>query len=198
VSRGPFGRPVVLETLDLDPARVSIRYESIDQDVFISYVAEQILNEFGRETSTGRLLIESLGHSLSAHLVHRYSATSLRLRTAPDGAPKPLDNKRLSRVAEFIRTHIEEEFTVADLSQIACMSVAHFSRSFKAATGRAPHEYVSGERLELAKRLLLASDRSLLDIAFSTGFSSQANFNRAFRRSVGTTPGAYRIRPPKA
>ena len=116
--------------------------------------------------------------------------------TSPEAAPKPLDGKRLSRVSEFIRANIEQEFTVAELSRIACMSVAHFSRSFKAATGRAPHEYVSRERLELAKRLLLTSDRSLTDIAFSTGFSSQANFNRAFRRTIGTTPGAYRVSPP--
>jgi AraC-like DNA-binding protein len=32
----------------------------------------------------------------------------------------------------------------------------------------------------------------LVDIAYATGFSSQANFNRAFRRAVGTTPSAYR------
>ena len=74
------------------------------------------------------------------------------------------------------------------------MSPAHFSRSFKAATGSAPHEYVSLQRLDLAKRLLLTSDRLLIDIAYATGFSSQANFNRAFRRAVGTTPGAYRMR----
>jgi AraC family transcriptional regulator len=42
--------------------------------------------------------------------------------------------------------------------------------------------------------LLLKSDRLLVDIAYTTGFSSQANFNRAFRKTVGTTPGAYRAR----
>jgi AraC family transcriptional regulator len=74
------------------------------------------------------------------------------------------------------------------------MSPAHFSRSFKAATGTAPHEYVSRQRLDLAKRLLSASDRLLVDIAYATGFSSQPNFNRAFRKAVGTTPSAYRAR----
>ena len=38
----------------------------------------------------------------------------------------------------------------------------------------------------------VTSDRLLVDIAYATGFSSQANFNRAFRKAVGTTPSAYR------
>src|SRR5512142_2960454 len=107
-------------------------------------------------------------------------------------AVKALDPKRLSRVTEFINASVERDFTVKDLASVACMSPAHFSRSVKAATGKAPHEYVSRQRLDLAKRLLATSDRLLVDIAYATGFSSQANFNRAFRKAVGTTPGLYR------
>jgi AraC family transcriptional regulator len=184
----PFNE-TMLKDLDIDPSGISIRYEAIDRDVFIEHVADQILREMQTETSTGRLLIESLGNALSAHLVHTYSATSVRLKHL---AQKPLDPKRLSRVTEFISASVERDFTVNDLASVACMSPAHFSRSFKAATGTAPHEYVSRQRLDLAKRLLLTSDRLLVDIAYATGFSSQANFNRAFRKAVGTTPSAYR------
>jgi AraC family transcriptional regulator len=95
-------------------------------------------------------------------------------------------------VTDFIEASVSGEFTVEDLASVACMSQAHFSRSFKAATGAAPHEYVSRRRLDLAKQLLASTDRLLIDIAYATGFSSQANFNRAFRRVVGTTPSQYR------
>jgi len=170
---------------------MSIRYESIDQDIFIEHVADRILGELEHETSTGRLLIESLGRALSAHLVHSYSATSVRLKQS-HAVQKPLDARRLSRVTEFIAASVDREFTVKDLASVACMSPAHFSRSFKAATGAAPHEYVSRQRLDLARHLLSTSDRPLVDIAYATGFSSQANFNRAFRKAVGTTPSLYR------
>ena len=186
----PFDE-TMLKDLDIDPSGISIRYEAIDRDPFIEYVADQILREMEAETSTGRLLIESLGNALSAHLVHTYSATAVRLKQF-SGADKPLDLKRLTRVTEFISASVEQAFTVNELASVACMSPAHFSRSFKAATGTAPHEYVSRQRLDLAKRLLLTSDRLLVDIAYATGFSSQANFNRAFRKAVGTTPSAYR------
>jgi AraC family transcriptional regulator len=186
----PFDE-TMLKDLDIDPSRISIQYAVIDRDPFIEYVADQILREMEAETSTGRLLIESLGNALSAHLVHTYSATAVRLKQF-SGADKPLDLKRLTRVTEFINASVERAFTVNELASVACMSPAHFSRSFKAATGTAPHEYVSRQRLDLAKRLLLTSDRLLVDIAYATGFSSQANFNRAFRKAVGTTPSAYR------
>jgi AraC family transcriptional regulator len=186
----PFDE-TMLKDLDIDPSGISIQYAAIDRDPFIEYVADQILREMEAETSTGRLLIESLGNALSAHLVHTYSATAVRLKQF-SGADKPLDLKRLTRVTEFINASVERAFTVNELASVACMSPAHFSRSFKAATGTAPHEYVSRQRLDLAKRLLLTSDRLLVDIAYATGFSSQANFNRAFRKAVGTTPSAYR------
>ena len=188
----PFDE-AMLKDLDIDPSGISIQYAAIDRDPFIEYVADQILREMETETSTGRLLIESLGNALSAHLVHTYSARAVRLKQF-SGADKPLDLKRLTRVTEFINASVERAFTVNELASVACMSPAHFSRSFKAATGTAPHEYVSRARLDLAKRLLLTSDRLLVDIAYATGFSSQANFNRAFRKAVGTTPSAYRAR----
>lgn len=181
----------MLRDLDIDPSGMSIRYESVDHDIFIEHVADRILGELEHETSTGRLLVESLGRALSAHLVHSYAATSVRLKQ-PHAVQKPLDARRLSRVTEFIAASVDRDFTVKDLASVACMSPAHFSRSFKAATGAAPHEYVSRQRLDLAKRLLSTSDRPLIDIAYAAGFSSQPNFNRAFRKAVGTTPSLYR------
>lgn len=181
----------MLRDLDIDPSGMSIRYESVDHDIFIEHVADRILGELEHETSTGRLLVESLGRALSAHLVHSYAATSVRLKQS-HAVQKPLDARRLSRVTEFIAASVDRDFTVKDLASVACMSPAHFSRSFKAATGAAPHEYVSRQRLDLAKRLLSTSDRPLIDIAYAAGFSSQPNFNRAFRKAVGTTPSLYR------
>jgi AraC family transcriptional regulator len=98
----------------------------------------------------------------------------------------------MARVMEFIDASIERNFTVADLAAVACMSPAHFARSFKATSGRSPHQFVSQMRLELAKRMLADRNRSVSDIALSTGYSSQSNFSRAFRDATGMTPSAYR------
>ena len=105
---------------------------------------------------------------------------------------KPIDSRRMSRVMAFVDQHIEQNLTVADLAEVACMSQAHFARSFKTTTGRSPHEFVSGVRLVLAKQMLADRHLPISDIALSVGFSSQSNFSRAFRDTTGMTPRAWR------
>jgi len=188
------GRPfaeTLLQDLDIDPSRMQLRYESVAHDPFIAQIAEQILSELATETSAGRLLIESLSTALSAHLVHRYAATEIRLRPLAT-SNKPLDQRRLSRVIDFVEANIARDFAVSDMARMACLSPAHFARLFKTTTGRTPHQFVSDRRLALAKTLLAKPDRPIAEIAFAAGFSSQANFARAFRLATGMSPGQFR------
>ena len=98
----------------------------------------------------------------------------------------------MARVLAFVGEHIERNFTVSDLAEVACMSPAHFARSFKVTTGWCPHEFVLQIRLAVAKRMLADQQLPIADIALSTGFSSQSNFSRAFRGATGVTPRAWR------
>ena len=83
------------------------------------------------------------------------------------------------------------DITVADLANVACLSIFHFTRTF-AAMGVPPHRYVSRRRLESAKTMIATGRASLSEIAFNCQFSSQSSFTRAFRRAVGMTPAEYR------
>jgi AraC family transcriptional regulator len=186
----------MLQDADIDPARVTLRYDTVGYDPFIEQIALAISRELDAETSAGRLLMESLGHTLSAYLVHRYSEAALSAKPLGTSV-RPVDDRRMSRVTEFIDAHIDQNFTVADIAAVACMSPAHFARSFKAATGRTPHQFVSRKRLELAERMLADPYRPMSEIALSAGFSSQSNFSRAFRNATGMTPGNYRASQTK-
>jgi len=188
----PFAHSI-LQHLDIDPSRARLRYDAVSYDPFVEQIALAINRELERESSSGRLFIESLGHTLSAYLLHRYSEGSIKIRP-PAHSVKPMDHRRLSRVIEFIEGHIDENFTVSEMAAVACMSPAHFARSFKARTGQSPHRFVSRKRLELAERLLRDPSLPMSDVALSTGFSSQSNFSRAFREVMGLTPGDYRAR----
>jgi AraC family transcriptional regulator len=72
------------------------------------------------------------------------------------------------------------------------LSVYHFARQFKAATGMPPHQYVVTRRVERAQQLLRKSDLSLVAIAASAGFSDQSTFSTHFKRVVGVTPRQFR------
>jgi AraC family transcriptional regulator len=170
---------------------VEVRYQAGFQDPLLEQIAHIVLAEMHNETSSGKLLIETLALGLAARLHHSYSTAARN----PDDLPASrhgLDRRRLGRVLEYIEVHLEQDLSVGRLAAIASLSHFHFARSFKQATGRSPHQYVSDRRLCHAKSLLADSDRSLEEIARACCFSSQANFSRAFYHATGVTPGRYR------
>jgi AraC family transcriptional regulator len=103
-----------------------------------------------------------------------------------------LDAKRLKRVLDFIEAKLASDISLDDLAAEACFSSFHFSRLFREATGLAPQRYVHNRRIHLAQEMLAADQSTLAQVALDTGFGSQANFTRAFRKTVGLTPGQYR------
>jgi AraC family transcriptional regulator len=76
---------------------------------------------------------------------------------------------------------------------VAHLSVYHFARQFKAATGLPPHQYLILRRIERAKLLLQTGGGfSLAEVAARAGFSDQSRFSHHFKRLVGVTPGQFR------
>jgi AraC-like DNA-binding protein len=80
------------------------------------------------------------------------------------------------------------------LAQIACVSEAHFIRTFRATFGETPHRYLQRRRVERSMFLLRETDRSVTDICLDVGFGSLGTFSRTFREIVGQSPTDYRLR----
>jgi transcriptional regulator GlxA family with amidase domain len=83
---------------------------------------------------------------------------------------------------------------IPSLAAIACVSEAHFVRTFRATFGETPHRYLQRRRIERAMFLLRETHRSLTDICLDVGFSSLGTFSRTFRDIVGEPPTVYRGR----
>lgn len=82
--------------------------------------------------------------------------------------------------------------TVTALAGRMGMGGSVFSRWFRRAVGKPCVVYLAELRVGQACELLLSTERSVLDIAFSSGFRNLANFNRWFRRVKGVSPTEYR------
>jgi AraC family transcriptional regulator len=181
--------------IDVDKSVIgSLRYESGFKDPLLAGIASAIVSELKNETSTGKLLVESLASSLAARLVQNHVGPS-PAQAFPGVAKEGLDRRRLSRVLDYIEANLEGDLTLDRLASIACLSRFHFARAFKTAMGLSPHRYVAAKRLEHAKALLGRGEQPLVDIAFALKFSCQANFTRAFHQVTGQTPGQYRRCP---
>ncbi|HWX59483.1 AraC family transcriptional regulator [Bradyrhizobium sp.] len=167
-----------------------VRYANGYSDPLIAQCGFAIAEELHQQSSTGRILVESIANTLAVRVVHS------NIGRPPDGAKAALrsglDARRLLRVLDAVDAGLEEDLSLAYLASVACLSPFHFARAFKTAMGVSPHQYVSGRRLERAKDLILTGAIPLSQIAASLGFSSQANFNRAFKAATGVTPTGYR------
>src|ERR687883_1951083 len=94
-------------------------------------------------------------------------------------------NRRLLRARDAMDRSYAEPLDVPTLARIACVSQAHFIRTFRATFGETPNRYLQRRRVERAMFLLRSSDRSVTDICMSVGFCSLGTFSRVFRDIVG-------------
>ena len=101
-------------------------------------------------------------------------------------------NRRMLRTRDAMDRAYDQLLDVAALARIACVSEAHFIRTFRATFGETPHRYLQRRRVERSMFLLREGDRSVTDICLDVGFTSLGTFSRTFREIVGQSPLAYR------
>jgi AraC family transcriptional regulator len=105
--------------------------------------------------------------------------------------------------ARFLRSvaHIEEHLlapvTLSDVAKQGGFSAPYFSRLFRALTGEPFGAYLRRRRMTVAAERLVEGGRGLrlIDLALECGYDSQEAFTRAFKRTFGKPPGAFRARP---
>jgi AraC-like DNA-binding protein len=106
--------------------------------------------------------------------------------------PAEEQNRRLLRARDAMDRAYPEPLDVPALARIACVSEAHFIRTFRATFGETPHRYLQRRRVERSMFLLRETDRSVTQICLDIGFTSLGTFSRTFREIVGVSPVAYR------
>ena len=100
--------------------------------------------------------------------------------------------RRLRLVDELIEARLDAKVTVQELADAIGLSAGFFSRAFKAAVGKAPHDYVVDRRIARARGLLVRTQLDLTAIAHTSGFASHAHMATTFRSRLGISPGALR------
>lgn len=96
------------------------------------------------------------------------------------------------RVEEYIRGHLHEKLTLAQLAKQAGLSPNYFHCVFRATTGETLNNRIVRERLAKARELLVGSGDQIQDIALTCGFENPGYFSYVFRKWMHMTPGAFR------
>jgi len=98
---------------------------------------------------------------------------------------------RMAHVVDYIKKNIREIISLEDLASQACMSKAHFIRTFKQDLGLTPMEFVHHERLKLAKQYLTIGGFQIQEVGYMSGFRNITYFIRAFKQEFGLTPKVF-------
>lgn len=92
----------------------------------------------------------------------------------------------------FIEEHLTKEISTEELANTVGLSPFYFQRLFKRLVNKPVQEYVKLRRLAKVIENLKSTEQRILDVALDYGFSSHANFTRAFKETYGITPESYR------
>lgn len=181
----------------LQPARVdpflensrsddgALRYWQVSEQVHarISALVAAIERESHRPDAASDAMAEALFIQLLVTLWRE------RLATAADRRAPPA---RLAQVLQYLRHHCTQPLDLDDVAEQFGFTPRTFRRIFREATATTPHGYLIKLRLEHAMRALRATDETVTEIAFASGFNDANHFSASFSKLIGMSPSRYR------
>ena len=101
-------------------------------------------------------------------------------------------SKECALAKRYIDANYSKNITLDLLADITHINKFYLAHSFTECMGQSLISYLTQKRLSASKELLVSSNRSIAQVASSTGFSSQSYFSQIFRKETGMTPQQYR------
>lgn len=103
-------------------------------------------------------------------------------------------DRAVLKVQHWLQVTGAQKANLTAMSERAGMETRTFERRFLKATGLRPTEYCQNLRVGRARELLQFSILPVAQIGWEVGYRDEAAFRKVFRRIVGLSPSAYRLR----
>ncbi|MFU2508435.1 AraC family transcriptional regulator [Pseudoalteromonas sp. ASV78] len=97
----------------------------------------------------------------------------------------------LYQVAHYLNEHSLDDTPISAISEHFGFSTSYLVRAFKRHFNMTPHAYRLNRRVQLGQQAL-KKGQTIASIAYESGFSDQAHFQRVFKQRVAATPEQYR------
>lgn len=171
------------------PQLLHVRTSGAEDTVWLRAAIAQLALESDQPRDGGLSMLERLTEIIFIELLrHQIIAAS----AASTGWLAALGDPALARCLSLIHNDPRRDWSVAALCAASGVSRSALTERFETMLSTSPMRYVRDWRLYLASVTLKTTDGSIAAVAFDAGYGTEAAFNRAFSRSFGAPPAAWR------
>lgn len=103
-----------------------------------------------------------------------------------------VSNIKIQRAIEYINKNIDKQLSASAVAKNSFLSTSRFLHLFKETCGITFSDYITKQKIEKSKKLLLDTRQSISEICYQCGFTSQSYFGSIFRKVTQQTPSEYR------
>lgn len=128
-------------------------------------------------------------------LVQSVESSHADARAAGDYVKTSSDRERLVAARDLVNARLSDPPTLSAIAKQIGINEYKLKRGFKEMFGMTVFGYLTEQRLELAKRYLLDTEKTAAEIAFELGYATPQHFHTAFKQKYGVTPNSIRKAP---
>jgi two-component system, response regulator YesN len=98
----------------------------------------------------------------------------------------------VDKTKKYIEAHISEEISMEDIAQNVHLNADYITRIFKKEVGVSINKYIINRKMDIAKELLIETEKSIGEVAMEVGYFNYSSFNRIFTKMVEMSPQEYK------
>lgn len=153
---------------------------------------QSVIALIAHETGTPRPGADAVVNRLAEVLFIQILRAHIARAGARSGILAAIADKKIGDALAHLHNAPEKPWSVASLGMKVAMSRSAFAARFARLVGQTPMEYLALRRMERARELLRIGGANTAAVAEQVGYRSEAVFSKAFKKIVGTGPGAFR------
>ena len=170
------------------PPVIHLRGSDISEFAWLQAVVNFMIHETLAAKPGAEAVVSRLAGVLFVQMVRAYIAQS----DSPPAILAAIADKQIGAALTLMHENPAQDWTLNALARNAGMSRSALAARFHQLVGTTPMQYLTLWRMQLARKLLGESALSTAAIAERVGYQSDAAFSKAFKKTVGSGPGAYR------
>lgn len=183
-----FNNPASWPILDSLPSVIVLDMSHMSTTPQFRTLIDLMIGELQAAAPGFYAAINKLAHLLFIQIIRQ----QITAGTVKEGLLAAMFDPRLGRALTAIHMHPERHWTLENLANEAAMGRSSFASRFSELTATTPMQYLTSWRMQQAIVLLQSDSMSLAEISERCGYESEPAFRKAFRKTIGKPPGAFR------